>query len=55
MCNASDRIQLSSSRETGWNEWTIAQVVMTESIDTVKEESKEKEKEQEKDYYPEWG
>ncbi len=55
MCNASDRMQLSSSRETGWNEWAIAQVAMTESIDTIKEESKEKEKEQEKDYYPEWG
>ena len=54
MCNASDRRQLSSDKETGWNEWTIAQVAMAESIDTVKEERKEKKKEREKDYYLEW-
>ena len=54
MHNASERMQLSSNKETGWNEWTIAQVAMAESIDTVKEESKEKEKEQEKEYYLEW-
>ena len=55
MCNASDKMQFSSNRETGWNEWTIAQVAMTDSIDTIKEEKKEKDKEQEQDYYPEWG
>ena len=53
MCNASDRMQLSSNKETGWNEWIIVQVDMTESISTVKEESKEKEKKRE-DYYLEW-
>ena len=54
MCNASDRMQLSANKETGWNEWTIAQVALTESIDTVKEERKEKEQKREKDYYLEW-
>ena len=54
MCNASNRMQLSSGKETGWNEWTIAQVAMTDSTDAVKEERKEKNKEREKDYYLEW-
>lgn len=54
MCNASDRMQFPSSKETGWNEWTIAQTAMANSIGSVKEERKQKDKEKEKDYYLEW-
>ena len=49
-----ERMQLSPSKESGWNEWIIPQDSMTDSSHSVKENKEQENKDKEKDYYLEW-
>ena len=49
-----ESLQLSSSKESGWNEWIIPQDPMADGGYSAKENKEQENKDKKKDYYLEW-
>ena len=49
-----ESLQLSPSKESGWNEWIIPQDSIAERGYSTKENKEQENKDKEKDYYLEW-